>query len=484
MSKRKIDDICETLHNQKCPICLEVLNNVVETDLCGHLFCKECIVKYVEQSNEILKCPTCKTVLDKETNWFHTSHAWTRTFNSVKRQCHFEECEFTGNKKEMGCHLDNDCLFVPIECVCNKKLLKGDFHNHQEMECLNYKIKCELCNIFVIRKKLIDKTHIENDCPMVDLVCQNNKCDHKCLRKDIKEHNDICQHAQILCMYECNTSYIRKDKEAHEQDCTYYPEPCQHCKKNIIRVSKDDHEKMCDNRPVICPVCSADIIYSNMNNHIDNECEHSVRKCKYYMAGCKFEDSMDKMKEHEQENKDNHLKLLYDIVNKEYRVGNMIDVMDTKNYSWEPAIITAVCMNTIHIRYTRWSNKYNESIHKESSRIAQHMSNTCVKILDVWYNSEWIKIKFDTKLERDVTHVQFFGTDNDIHVKNIRTPSVRHLFKENVSIHCLKCDRAHIITYVYKNSVIVNDCDDNVYNRVLYKNIKIFRDVIGNQYFN
>ena len=43
----------------ECRICMEKSENPVVTQ-CGHLFCKECIDRWLNQNNSKLTCPVCK----------------------------------------------------------------------------------------------------------------------------------------------------------------------------------------------------------------------------------------------------------------------------------------------------------------------------------------------------------------------------------------------------------------------------------------
>ena len=58
--------------SEKCPICLDVLNDRTNTKLtnCGHLFCMSCYDKLVEK--KMCECPVCMNpnmILDRDT-WY------------------------------------------------------------------------------------------------------------------------------------------------------------------------------------------------------------------------------------------------------------------------------------------------------------------------------------------------------------------------------------------------------------------------------
>ncbi|GBG65376.1 hypothetical protein CBR_g50737 [Chara braunii] len=58
-----IDDLAISKPSQEviCSICLEVFRNPVITVPCGHVFCRDCIVRSLDEVDEV--CPACKTPL-------------------------------------------------------------------------------------------------------------------------------------------------------------------------------------------------------------------------------------------------------------------------------------------------------------------------------------------------------------------------------------------------------------------------------------
>jgi hypothetical protein len=49
----------------ECRICMEKSENPVVTQ-CGHLFCKECIDRWLNQNNSKVTCPVCKSGVSLE----------------------------------------------------------------------------------------------------------------------------------------------------------------------------------------------------------------------------------------------------------------------------------------------------------------------------------------------------------------------------------------------------------------------------------
>jgi len=44
----------------ECPICLRIMREPVISRSCGHVYCKECIEKYIRQDKLSKKCPSCR----------------------------------------------------------------------------------------------------------------------------------------------------------------------------------------------------------------------------------------------------------------------------------------------------------------------------------------------------------------------------------------------------------------------------------------
>lgn len=85
-SKSSGDDLFKDLSKDcECAICLEIMENPRSLD-CRHSFCKDCLettVDFNENSEVVLKCPTCRKVTNLGKG--QTVGTWTSVELSLKK---------------------------------------------------------------------------------------------------------------------------------------------------------------------------------------------------------------------------------------------------------------------------------------------------------------------------------------------------------------------------------------------------------------
>ena len=159
------------ISNLICPICYNILKQprFCSTNNNSHLYCKECIDKYLEINN---KCPICKNKFENKSrneieNELHKlkfkcvfykegcnkvvnyleyfNHIYSCKFKNLIYECkiekynylkkEFEECNYKGNKEEIKEHLKR-CGLMKYKCIfCCKNILKIDLKEHFENKC-------------------------------------------------------------------------------------------------------------------------------------------------------------------------------------------------------------------------------------------------------------------------------------------------------------------------------------------------------------
>ena len=151
-----------------CPICYNILKNPKRCSLKpnSHSFCKECIDKYLKQSDN---CPICKGYFEYKPNfemekvlrkiYFKCLYykegctkilKYSEYFNHIDEcqykhiiyECkvekfnylknNFVKCDFRGDIKAIEKHFKN-CAFLKFKCIfCNDNILKINFREHLE----------------------------------------------------------------------------------------------------------------------------------------------------------------------------------------------------------------------------------------------------------------------------------------------------------------------------------------------------------------
>jgi hypothetical protein len=210
-----------------CTICLNVCNMTVSLKPCGHIFCKNCILRWAENSSS---CPNCKIKFDEilDSPW-HDSK-----IIGMKVKCIYNTtgCNYVCSLRNIEEHIKN-CTYGPIECKfnCKQKFSSSEINDHYNI-CNNRTVSCILnCNKAIRYCDM--NNHLQQVCDNVLINCDNNGCTMNFLRKDKLQHIDNCSYSLIKCsIQDCNDIIIRKDYDKHINDTVY------HMQKKINKLEK------------------------------------------------------------------------------------------------------------------------------------------------------------------------------------------------------------------------------------------------------
>ena len=137
----------------KCSICLEILCKPFECEICGSLFCEDCINEWLKINVSCpMKCENFKMIRARPNtrkmlnliklrcinfpDCKHTSDYWEmfeheKTCQFQKIRCPNGNCEFEGSFKELSLHMNKDCNYTKVECgFCKVKIQKNFFGEH------------------------------------------------------------------------------------------------------------------------------------------------------------------------------------------------------------------------------------------------------------------------------------------------------------------------------------------------------------------
>lgn len=98
-----------------CPICLDKLNNPIET-YCGHKFCKKCFEKTQKYQKN---CPVCRTYFEDSYSFFNLLN--TKTFNTEDSLLKNYICSSKLCKPDILAWSDRERYFSPLYLVKTRK---------------------------------------------------------------------------------------------------------------------------------------------------------------------------------------------------------------------------------------------------------------------------------------------------------------------------------------------------------------------------
>ena len=193
----------------ECEICIDVLNDPVQTSCCGQSYCKKCADQL---QNKV--CPHCRADLE-----IFPDKKSIRLINDLEVKCPFfvgKRCRWKGCASELKNHLKN-CDIKPIACSlgCGKLYERRNMEAHSYF-CSHRLVSCKYCTEQIKHK---DKSTHYGICPKMPLHCPN-KCpgEEKIIREKIKEHLDVCPDQEVPCKYSefgCDIKVKRKDYDDH-----------------------------------------------------------------------------------------------------------------------------------------------------------------------------------------------------------------------------------------------------------------------------
>ena len=109
----------------KCPICFNYLNNPYECELCGGLFCEDCIQNWLKKTQ---KCPMrCSELKIKRADINSR-----KLLNVIELHCqNYPDCNFKGKYWDLLSH-EEKCNFQKIKCPNSICKYKGKFSDLQK----------------------------------------------------------------------------------------------------------------------------------------------------------------------------------------------------------------------------------------------------------------------------------------------------------------------------------------------------------------
>ncbi|XP_068682696.1 TNF receptor-associated factor 4-like isoform X2 [Montipora foliosa] len=168
-----VDAVEDDFH---CPICHVPLKEAVQTGVCGHRFCRQCLERHFmrqEREGQEPKCPLDNIVLNRDKDIF-PDKATQRKILSFIIHCPRDGCQWTGELRAKENH-ENDCQRFPADCPngCGESIPRDEIFVHTQDKCPLATRPCPYADMGCTKKVQQDDmdSHIESEMRVhLDLV--------------------------------------------------------------------------------------------------------------------------------------------------------------------------------------------------------------------------------------------------------------------------------------------------------------------------
>jgi TNF receptor-associated factor 5 len=214
---RAINYVDEIDENLICPICRCTLIDPVTTD-CDHSFCQWCIDEALSHQ-EI--CPVDRLPLSS-LNYFKSPKILYNQLDNLKAQCPC--CEVVFRRSLLQGHVDKQCPEALVACPGEKDSQRNCKQSvkrrNVEEGCLHYETSCPDCLDVLMHSELAN--HQETECVEKHIHCE--LCDKEIIRCKQNEHDEVCINKIISCKwaeYGCDHQGRRSEQSEHLTECAF-----------------------------------------------------------------------------------------------------------------------------------------------------------------------------------------------------------------------------------------------------------------------
>ena len=168
-----------------CPICQNLVWDIVDCDQCGNLFCRNCIKDATTKVGD--SCPICRKSPFQSTE----CKALKKIFANIKLKCPNKPCQESIEYSDYLLHQEK-CKYRKYHCIiegCNYENTLNEIDNMEKhsKECPYRMINCMYCKKLI---KIINMdNHLNNECEQI-VKCYN--CNYQMKRSYFNsKHNDL-----------------------------------------------------------------------------------------------------------------------------------------------------------------------------------------------------------------------------------------------------------------------------------------------------
>ena len=214
---RAINYVDEIDENLNCPICRCALVDPVTTD-CDHSFCQWCIDEALSHQ-EI--CPVDRLPLSS-LNYFKSPKILYNQLDNLRAECPC--CFVVFRRSLLQNHVDKQCpealVVCPGEKDAQKKCKESVKRKNINERCLHYETSCPDCLDILMHSDLLK--HQETECMNKHMQCE--LCDEEIIKCQQDEHNEVCINHIVSCKWAefgCDHEGKRCEQAQHLTECAF-----------------------------------------------------------------------------------------------------------------------------------------------------------------------------------------------------------------------------------------------------------------------
>ena len=209
----------------KCSICLEILCKPYECEICGSLFCEDCIQEWLNINHS---CPMkCENFI-----MMKARPNTRKMLNIIKIRCiNYPDCNYTCDYWEVFEH-EKTCPFQKIGCPNGKCEFEGSFKdlkNHMNKQCPYLNIQCGFCRCRIQQNFLEEhlEKHYKNRTFNIQpcCICNSNEEIRKCLCNKYYCYRCLDEGEDILCSKTCYLFHNNYNYTTQIYNISKYPLP-------------------------------------------------------------------------------------------------------------------------------------------------------------------------------------------------------------------------------------------------------------------
>ena len=173
--------------------------------------------------------------------------------------------------------------------------------------------QCTACGSTLTPPFFSNDSRVDNQVKNLEVRCPNSPCSLTGSLVDVEDHVEArCIFQRISCPNQgCDFASTRAKVDEHRlMSCPYRQCSCRYCKTPCIYNLLPSHYHQCPSYPLSCPYgCPQfNIPREEMDNHL-KVCPEQLVQCPFYTFGCRTHVARRKLKFHEEEDKNAHLRL-------------------------------------------------------------------------------------------------------------------------------------------------------------------------------